>query len=311
MIIVFGSTRPRPRRAGQPLPRPGETVAGFAFAAHAGGKGANQALAARRVGANVMLVAAVGRDDFANTVLRPLRREDRSVCGRPCRRADRRCDDSRRRPRRLHHDRRRRECVRRCSVGPRRPSASRHHRCHAARSAARRRHGGLGARRRARGARTVLNAAPAQALPPTLLAGIDVLIVNEIEAAAIATAVDAPSAPDAFSQAVHRRFGCATIVTLGAEGALMAVDRTLGRRSGAARQRVGYHGRRRCVHRSVRGRARPRRTLPLCAGVWRRCGLDRLHDSRRAARIIRRGRHREPRGHGIITPANATHRVNS
>jgi ribokinase len=47
------------------IPRPGETVPGDAFSTAAGGKGANQALAARRAGATVRMFAAVGDDDFA------------------------------------------------------------------------------------------------------------------------------------------------------------------------------------------------------------------------------------------------------
>lgn len=44
------------------LPQPGETITGATFAAHPGGKGANQALAARRMGAEVRLVARIGAD---------------------------------------------------------------------------------------------------------------------------------------------------------------------------------------------------------------------------------------------------------
>jgi ribokinase len=69
MITVFGSinmdlvaTTPR-------LPKPGETVPGTGFATAAGGKGANQALAARRAGASVRMVGAVGRDEFADPAL--------------------------------------------------------------------------------------------------------------------------------------------------------------------------------------------------------------------------------------------------
>lgn len=69
MITVFGSinmdlvaTTPR-------LPKPGETVAGTGFATAAGGKGANQALAARRAGADVRMVGAVGQDEFAGPAL--------------------------------------------------------------------------------------------------------------------------------------------------------------------------------------------------------------------------------------------------
>jgi ribokinase len=45
------------------LPGPGETVSGSAYAEHAGGKGLNQAVAAARTGAVVVMVGAVGDDD--------------------------------------------------------------------------------------------------------------------------------------------------------------------------------------------------------------------------------------------------------
>jgi len=48
------------------LPKPGETVVGGRFAQVPGGKGANQALAARLLGAQVDLVGAVGNDSFAS-----------------------------------------------------------------------------------------------------------------------------------------------------------------------------------------------------------------------------------------------------
>ena len=57
------------------LPAPGETVTGGAFSQVPGGKGANQALAARRAGADVRLVAAVGDDAFGNAALDNLRRD--------------------------------------------------------------------------------------------------------------------------------------------------------------------------------------------------------------------------------------------
>jgi ribokinase len=55
------------------LPRPGETVTGASFAQIPGGKGANQAVAAARLGADVRFVGAVGRDDFARQVLQAMR----------------------------------------------------------------------------------------------------------------------------------------------------------------------------------------------------------------------------------------------
>ncbi len=55
------------------LPGPGETLEAPAFDRLPGGKGANQALAARRLGAEVRLIAAVGDDPFAVEALALLR----------------------------------------------------------------------------------------------------------------------------------------------------------------------------------------------------------------------------------------------
>jgi ribokinase len=55
------------------LPRPGETLTGATFERVPGGKGANQALAAARLGAHARLVGAVGDDSFAGEALVLLR----------------------------------------------------------------------------------------------------------------------------------------------------------------------------------------------------------------------------------------------
>jgi len=47
-------------------PRPGETVAGTHVATYPGGKGANQAIAATRMGANTALLGKLGTDAFGN-----------------------------------------------------------------------------------------------------------------------------------------------------------------------------------------------------------------------------------------------------
>ncbi len=69
MIVVFGSSNLDQVGTVSRLPKPGETVAGGTFSMAPGGKGANQALAARRAGAEVRHVSAVGNDAFADLAL--------------------------------------------------------------------------------------------------------------------------------------------------------------------------------------------------------------------------------------------------
>jgi ribokinase len=53
-------------------PAPGETVLGGDFQTFPGGKGANQAVAAARMGGDVTMVGRVGHDDFGNTLIKAL-----------------------------------------------------------------------------------------------------------------------------------------------------------------------------------------------------------------------------------------------
>jgi len=57
------------------LPKPGESLVGGEFARFAGGKGANQAVAAARAGARVAFIGAHGDDEFGRTAKAGLRRE--------------------------------------------------------------------------------------------------------------------------------------------------------------------------------------------------------------------------------------------
>ncbi|AGB44268.1 ribokinase [Mesorhizobium sp. ESP6-5] len=73
MIIVVGSINLDLIANVDRLPSPGETVSGSSFTTAPGGKGANQALAAARAGAQVRMVGAVGKDNFAPEALALLR----------------------------------------------------------------------------------------------------------------------------------------------------------------------------------------------------------------------------------------------
>ena len=68
-IVVVGSSNTDMILRVRRLPRPGETVLGGDFTLAAGGKGANQAVAAARAGGAVAFIARVGRDIFGDRAL--------------------------------------------------------------------------------------------------------------------------------------------------------------------------------------------------------------------------------------------------
>ena len=68
-ITVVGSINVDMVATAPSLPRAGETVTGAVLARHPGGKGANQALAARRLGAEVALIGAVGEGPLSDEAL--------------------------------------------------------------------------------------------------------------------------------------------------------------------------------------------------------------------------------------------------
>ena len=74
-IVVVGSSNTDMVVKSDRLPGPGETVTGGQFVVAPGGKGANQAVAAARLGARVALVAKVGQDVFGDQAVEGYQRE--------------------------------------------------------------------------------------------------------------------------------------------------------------------------------------------------------------------------------------------
>lgn len=78
-IVVVGSSNTDMIIKLERIPRPGETVLGGEFVMAAGGKGANQAVAAARAGGTVSLVAKVGGDVFGTQAVAGFRKDKINV----------------------------------------------------------------------------------------------------------------------------------------------------------------------------------------------------------------------------------------
>lgn len=74
-IIVIGSSNTDMVIKSPHLPMPGETILGGTFFMNAGGKGANQAVAAARLGGNVLFIAKVGDDIFGKKAVELFNKE--------------------------------------------------------------------------------------------------------------------------------------------------------------------------------------------------------------------------------------------
>jgi len=223
MIVVFGSIN-LDLVVGVPyLPRAGETKTAHAFSTMPGGKGANQALAARRAGSSVALFGAIGRDAFADSALALLQHDGVALDGV-------RVADAATGIALIHVDAGgantitvvpganahvASDQVPASLLGPAAILLMQLETPVAEVTA-------LARRARAGGARVVLNAAPMRALDDSLLAAVDVLIVNETEAAALAASLESPQSPTGLAAHFANRFGGAAIVTLGAAGLVFA-----------------------------------------------------------------------------------------
>lgn len=78
-VLVIGSSNTDLTVLTPNFPNPGETVMGGTFHINAGGKGANQAVAAARLGANVTLIAKLGNDSFGERALEGFKAEGLDV----------------------------------------------------------------------------------------------------------------------------------------------------------------------------------------------------------------------------------------
>ena len=222
MILVFGSLNIDLVVRVKSLPAPGETVLGPSYDVVAGGKGANQALAAARAGAAVAMVGAVGKDAFGEIALAELAVAGVDLAG-----------VARKGPRTgaafITVDRKGENEIVVASGANLKARQSQ-----VADAALRpetlvvlqmevpvRENWALARRARARGARVLLNAAPAQSLSAEALASLDWLVANGIEIAAIAGAAGhGDEDPRAAGAALAAATGIAVVVTLGSQGAV-------------------------------------------------------------------------------------------
>jgi ribokinase len=74
-IVIAGSSNTDMVIKADHLPKPGETILGGTFFMNAGGKGANQAVAAARLGGNVTFIAKTGDDIFGKQAVRSFEEE--------------------------------------------------------------------------------------------------------------------------------------------------------------------------------------------------------------------------------------------
>jgi ribokinase len=222
-VVVVGSVNADLVVSTDSLPGPGETVTGGTFARHGGGKGANQAVAAARLGAAVALIAAVGDDDLGAAALAELAGEGIDV-SRVAREPELATGVAL-----IVVDRAGENTVTVASGANAALDAARVAAaldgtlagspgvvllCHEVADAAVL----AGARAaRAAGWTIVLNPAPARELGDELVALGPLLTPNSSEAAALTGERD----PEAAAEALAARTGAPVLVTLGAEGALL------------------------------------------------------------------------------------------
>lgn len=215
MIVVFGSINLDLIFSLSHIPKPGETVLGPIVRQEPGGKGANQALAAARDGASVVMAGAVGQDALAEAALVLLRAQGLDLTRIARTEATTGCaaiavDPAGNNAISVGSGANllaRAEQVEDSLLGPgttvllqMEVSAEENAR--------------LITRARARGARVVLNLAPAMGLPTDALRALDILLVNQTEGEWLGRQLQ--TAGDA--KGLHAALGVAVVRTLGGDG---------------------------------------------------------------------------------------------
>ncbi len=223
MLLVFGSLNVDMLFKVDSLPRPGETVLCPGYELAAGGKGANQAAAAAKAGAEVEMVGHLGDDSFG-----ALARDVLTKAGVGCRHVatahaataiavigvDQAAENQiivasganlETSP----------DQVRDEQLTPGVTVLCQNEVLPAATFS-------LLRRAKSRGARTILNLAPAARVPDDVLSDLDLLIVNEIEAAMVTGVDDLGSDARKLGKTLSERHRLTVVITLGADGAIAA-----------------------------------------------------------------------------------------
>ncbi|QEX22081.1 ribokinase [Hypericibacter adhaerens] len=221
MILVFGSLNVDLVVPVVRLPVVGETVLGEGYRVAAGGKGANQALAARRAGADVRMVGAVGRDGFAPVALYDLAEAGVDLEGvtsvdAPTGAAFIGVDAEGRNQILVASGANRFASAEQVEESWLRPPGLLLLQMEVPLAE----NWALLKRARAAGLSTMLNVAPAGPLPEAVLPLIDWLVVNEVEVLAVAAAAGHRTQDPQRAGRLLADAGGAVLVTLGAKGAV-------------------------------------------------------------------------------------------
>lgn len=223
MIVVFGSLNIDIVMRFEKMPRPGDTSLCPGYQMVAGGKGANQAVAAAKAGASVKLFGNVGDDEFGRIVLGALRQTTVDLAGVGMSKESSTgcaaiCVDA--------HGENMIAVASGANLNVREKEIpdfllSKETTLLLQMETSVEENWNLIRRAKKFGAKIILNLAPAQEIPQDILQKLDVLVMNQIEATQLALHLgfEVISAT-AVSRRMAANFGITCIVTLGKQGAL-------------------------------------------------------------------------------------------